>query len=168
MIVGNAAKKNIELVTDADLISPIWKDRPSLPIAEIFEHDIEFAGKLRAEKLADIRTKMKAKGADFHLVTTLDDIGWTLNLRGSDVECNPVFVAYLVIGLERCDLFIENSIVVELKAVEKLLPIHEAQLLTYMNLLEVPFGILFNFNTTNIYHDGQKTFVNELYRILNE
>ena len=68
----------------------------------------------------------------------------------------------------RCDLFIENSIVVELKAVEKLLPIHEAQLLTYMNLLEVPFGILFNFNTTNIYHDGQKTFVNELYRILNE
>jgi len=68
----------------------------------------------------------------------------------------------------RCDLFIENSIVVELKTVEKLLPIHEAQLLTYMNLLEAPFGILFNFNTTNIYHDGQKTFVNELYRILNE
>ena len=68
----------------------------------------------------------------------------------------------------RCDLFIENSIVVELKTVEKLLPIHEAQLLTYMNLLEAPFGILFNFNTTNIYHDGQKTFVNEVYRILNE
>ena len=68
----------------------------------------------------------------------------------------------------RCDLFIENSVVVELKSVEKILPIHEAQLLTYMNLLESPFGILFNFNTTNIYHDGQKTFVNELYRILNE
>ena len=68
----------------------------------------------------------------------------------------------------RCDLFIENTIVVELKAVEKILPIHEAQLLTYMNLLEAPFGILFNFNTTNINHDGQKTYVNELYRILNE
>ena len=54
----------------------------------------------------------------------------------------------------RCDLFIENTIVVELKAVEKILPVHEAQLLTYMNLLEAPFGILFNFNTTNIYHDG--------------
>jgi hypothetical protein len=65
-------------------------------------------------------------------------------------------------------LFIENTIVVELKAVEKILPIHEAQLLTYMNLLEAPFGILFNFNTTNIYHDGQKTYVNELYRTLNE
>ncbi len=68
----------------------------------------------------------------------------------------------------RCDLFIENTIVVELKAVEKILPIHEAQLLTYMNLLEAPFGILFNFNITNIYHDGQKTYVNELYRTLNE
>ena len=68
----------------------------------------------------------------------------------------------------RCDLFIENTIVVELKAVEKILPIHEAHLLTYMNLLEAPFGILFNFNTTNINHDGQKTYVNELYRILNE
>jgi GxxExxY protein len=60
----------------------------------------------------------------------------------------------------RCDLFIENTIVVELKTVEKILPIHEAQLLTYMNLLEAPFGILFNFNTTNIYHDGQKTYIN--------
>ncbi len=67
----------------------------------------------------------------------------------------------------RCDLFVENTIVVELKAVEKILPIHEAQLLTYMNLLESPFGILLNFNTKNIYHDGQKTYVNELYRILN-
>ncbi len=102
-------KKNIHLVTDADLISPIWKDRPSLPKAEIFEHDVVFAGKSRTDKLNDIRAKMKAKGADFHLVTTLDDIGWTLNLRGSDVACNPVFVAYLVIGMERCDLFIESS-----------------------------------------------------------
>lgn len=67
-----------------------------------------------------------------------------------------------------CNLFIEKTIVIELKSVEKVLPIHEAQLLTYMNLLEAPFGILFNFNTSNIYHDGQKTFVNELYRILNE
>ncbi len=102
-------KKNIQLATDVDLISPIWKDRPSLPKAEVFEHDVVFAGKSRAQKLADIRMKMTAKDANFHLVTTLDDIGWTLNLRGSDVECNPVFVAYLVIGMERCDLFIEPS-----------------------------------------------------------
>lgn len=95
-----------------------------------------------------------------------------LNIR--DISFTSEFfvpVNYKGLKLEtelRCDLYIENSIVVELKAVEKILPIHEAQLLTYMNLLDAPFGILFNFNTTNLYHDGQKTFVNELYRILNE
>lgn len=101
------SKKNIQLVTDADLIASLWGSRPELPKTEIFEHEVAFAGKSRTEKLADIRAKMKAQKADFHLVTTLDDIGWTLNLRGSDVDCNPVFVAYLVIGFERCDLFID-------------------------------------------------------------
>lgn len=95
-----------------------------------------------------------------------------LNIRGISFTSEmivPVNYKGLELNTElRCDLFIENSIVVELKAVEKILPIHEAQLLTYMNLLEVPFGILFNFNTTNIYHEGQKTFVNELYMILND
>lgn len=95
-----------------------------------------------------------------------------LNIREISFKSELIVpVNYKGLQLEtelRCDLFIESSIVVELKAVEKILPIHEAQLLTYMNLLEAPFGILFNFNTTNIYHDGQKTFVNELYRILNE
>jgi GxxExxY protein len=66
----------------------------------------------------------------------------------------------------RCDLFVEETIVVELKSVEKVLPIHEAQLLTYMNLLESPFGILINFNCTNIFNDGQKTYVNQWYRSL--
>jgi GxxExxY protein len=95
-----------------------------------------------------------------------------LNLRKiSFISEVIVPVNYKGLQLEaelRCDLFVEDTIVVELKTVEKILPIHEAQLLTYMNLLEVPFGILLNFNTTNIYHDGQKTFVNSLYRILNE
>ncbi|MES2838230.1 MAG: GxxExxY protein [Bacteroidota bacterium] len=68
----------------------------------------------------------------------------------------------------RCDLFIENIIVVELKAVEKTLPIHEAQLLTYMKLLNSPKGILLNFNVVNLYKEGQKTFVNELFRTLPE
>ena len=95
-----------------------------------------------------------------------------LNMRGFSFKTElivPINYKGLQLDTElRCDLFIEDTIAVELKAVEKILPIHEAQLLTYMNLLEVPFGILYNFNTTNIYHDGQKTYVNELYRILNE
>ncbi|PWS32127.1 GxxExxY protein [Pedobacter paludis] len=65
-----------------------------------------------------------------------------------------------------CDLFVENCLVVELKAVEKVLPIHEAQLLTYMKLLEVPMGLIINFNCLNIFESGQKTYVNDLYRFL--
>jgi len=64
----------------------------------------------------------------------------------------------------RCDLFIENTLAVELKSVEEILPIHEAQILTYMKLLHVPKGLLINFNTTHIYKEGQRTYVNELYR----
>ena len=66
----------------------------------------------------------------------------------------------------RCDLFIENVLPVELKAVERILPIHEAQLMTYMKLLNAAEGLLINFNVTNIFKEGQKTYVNELYRNL--
>ena len=66
----------------------------------------------------------------------------------------------------RCDFLIENTIVVELKSVEGIAPIHEAQLLTYMKLLEKPKGILINFNCVHLFKQGQKTFVNEYFRIL--
>ncbi|MDD8019552.1 MAG: GxxExxY protein [Bacteroidota bacterium] len=68
----------------------------------------------------------------------------------------------------RCDLLIENLIVVELKSVDSIIPVHEAQLLTYMKLLEKPKGILINFNCSNLFKEGQKTFVNELFRNLPE
>ena len=68
----------------------------------------------------------------------------------------------------RCDLFIENSLVVELKSVTEINPIFEAQLLTYMNLLKAPIGLLINFNVKNIFYEGQKTMVNEYYRMLED
>jgi GxxExxY protein len=93
-----------------------------------------------------------------------------LSLRGIDFISEmlvPVSYKGLEIEVElRCDLFIENILVVELKAVEAIHPIHEAQLLTYMKLLKSPKGLLINFNVTNIFKEGQKTFVNELYRNL--
>jgi Xaa-Pro aminopeptidase len=106
-------KAGLDLVTNVDLITPIWKDRPSLTNNPIFEHDVKFSGRSRTQKLKDIRAKMKTKGADMHLVSTLDDIGWTLNLRGSDVECNPVFIAYLVIDKAKSYLFINPEQVPE-------------------------------------------------------
>lgn len=66
----------------------------------------------------------------------------------------------------RCDLFVENILPVELKAIEAIHPIHEAQIMTYMKLLKVPEGLLLNFNVTNLFKDGQRTYVNEDFRRL--
>ncbi|MFM2305383.1 MAG: hypothetical protein RLZZ367_52 [Bacteroidota bacterium] len=68
----------------------------------------------------------------------------------------------------RCDLLIEDCIVVELKAVQEMVPIHEAQIISYMNQLQVPKGILINFHCTNIFKEGQKTFINNLYETLKD
>ncbi len=81
----------------------------------------------------------------------------------------PVHFKRLQLETElRCDLFVENCLAVELKAVSTLAPIHEAQLLTYMKLLNAPKGILINFNCVNLFKEGQKTFVNEFFRNLPE
>lgn len=95
-----------------------------------------------------------------------------LELRGIQFASEPMIpVEYknIIVAADlRCDLFIENSIVVELKAVSELLPLHEAQLLTYMNLLNAPKGILINFNCVNLFKEGQKTYVNDLFRLIPE
>ena len=84
---------------------------------------------------------------------------------------NPVPIEYKGYNLEtklRCDFLIEDVLVVELKSVSEVNSIFEAQILTYMNLLKVPIGLLINFNVKNIFYDGQQTFVNEIYKLLPE
>ncbi|MGO4772899.1 GxxExxY protein [Flavobacterium sp. W22_SRS_FK3] len=68
----------------------------------------------------------------------------------------------------RCDLLIDDCLVLELKSVDRIISIHVAKLMSYMKLLETPIGLMINFNVTNIYHEGQKTYVNELYRWLED
>ena len=68
----------------------------------------------------------------------------------------------------RCDFLIEDILVVELKSVESVLPVHEAQILTYMKLINSPKGLMLNFNVENLYYDGQKTFVNEIFKTLSD
>ena len=97
-----------ELVED-DLPGAIWNDRPSLPHAPVYEHPLEYAILGRAEKLADVRAAMKQAGASHHIVSALDEIAWVLNLRGSDVEYNPVFLSHLLIGADGATLFVEAS-----------------------------------------------------------
>lgn len=99
----------IELVTKYDLVGEIWTDRPPLPKKPIMEHAIEYAGQSRGEKLAVLRTKLKKKGADFALITALDDIAWLFNLRGSDVEFNPVFIAWALVGKKQTILFVDKE-----------------------------------------------------------
>ena len=95
-----------------------------------------------------------------------------LSLRGISFQSEllaPVSYKGIEIDTElRCDLFVESVLAVELKAMDGILPIHEAQILTYMKLLTVPKGLLINFNTSNLFKEGQRTFVNELYRNLEE
>ena len=86
----------------------------------------------------------------------------------SELEIPLNYKGYQLESKLRCDLFIENSLVLELKSVSEISPIFEAQLLTYMNLLKAPIGLLINFNVKNIYYEGQKTMVNEYYRMLED
>ncbi len=97
----------IELVHQEGLVGRIWEGRPLLPRNEAFELDVAYAGQSRAEKLARIRQGMN--GQPFYLVSTLDDIAWVLNVRGSDVDYNPVCISYLLIGQKKAHWFVHEQ-----------------------------------------------------------
>lgn len=99
----------ITLRTNLDPMSRIWTDRPALPQKPIRKHPMEWAGTTAADKLTAIRRRLAVVHADGMLVSALDDIAWTLNLRGADIECNPVFIAYLLIASRGATLFTECS-----------------------------------------------------------
>ncbi|KWE66011.1 peptidase M24 [Burkholderia ubonensis] len=101
--------RGIALRTDLDLLDAIWPERPGLPDDAVFEHAAPQADTTRASKLADMRRAMRAQGAQWHFVSTLDDLAWLFNLRGADVSFNPVFVAHALIGAERATLFVAGG-----------------------------------------------------------
>ena len=101
------APKNIKVKANVSFIYSFWKDRPVLPQNSIFELKLKFAGQSRKRKLSQICDKLKDHKVDYCLISTLDDIAWTLNLRGSDVESNPVFVAFLLVGRLKSYLFVD-------------------------------------------------------------
>lgn len=99
-------KVGAKLRTDVDLFERIWPDRAGLPQDRIYEHEAGFAVTSRADKLRQIRAAMQAMGASHHFVSTVDDIAWIFNLRGADVEYNPVFLAHALIGPDAVQLFV--------------------------------------------------------------
>ena len=98
----------ITVRTNFDPLARIWKDRPQIPQSPVEIQPMELAGEETTSKLIRIRQALRARHADGMLVTALDDIAWTLNLRGSDVHCNPVFVSYLLIASDKATLYINK------------------------------------------------------------
>lgn len=101
--------KEIKMVMNLDLIGELWSDRPELPDSPIFIHDVKYAGKSRTEKLNEVRNEMKSNGANYYLLSSLDDIAWLLNIRGADVPNNPVIISNVVVSKDKCFLFIDAS-----------------------------------------------------------
>ena len=99
----------LTLRTNLDPLKTIWTNRPEIPTNKVELHPLELAGEETRHKIERIRMALRAVHADGTLVSTLDDVAWTLNLRGSDVECNPVFVAYLLIEQQRTTLYINKE-----------------------------------------------------------
>ena len=99
----------ITLITERDVLAEIWEARPALPDAALYAHDASFVAQSATEKLAAVRAGMAEAGATHHLLSSLDDIAWLTNLRGADVDYNPVFLAHMLISEDSATLFVENS-----------------------------------------------------------
>jgi Xaa-Pro aminopeptidase len=96
----------IKINTSCDFISDIWTGRPAMPDSPAFDHPVEFCGKGRAKKIAEVREHMKNRNIAYHLLTSLDDIMWLLNIRGSDVKYSPLLTSFALVSIEQILLFV--------------------------------------------------------------
>lgn len=110
-------KKNGSIKYDCDLIDDIWEDRPSLSEKPAFALDVKYTGETTASKLKRVREAMEAAGTKAHIITSLDDIAWLLNIRGDDIEFFPLILSYVIVTIDEVHLFInENKLSAEIKA----------------------------------------------------
>lgn len=101
--------RGVSILSSRDLVGEIWKDRPALSCEPVFELDVEYAGESRADKIHWIKLWMEQQKLDAFVISSLDDIAWLLNLRGGDVEYNPVFLSYLAVQSDRVVLFAQRE-----------------------------------------------------------
>lgn len=146
--------KSIKIKIEKDLIDEIWEDRPEIPKELVFLHGIKYAGKSRVEKLNKVKANMSSKGANYYLLTSLDDIAWLLNIRGNDVPNNPVVISNVLVGEDKCYLFVDASKVthdirlelendvIEIKGYNE---IHQI-----LNQLSIDDSVIFDANKTSI------------------
>lgn len=108
-ILKKIGNKDVKLVDEYDLIGEIWEDRPELSKEKAFIHRVEYTGYTTEEKINQVREIMKEKSYDNFLISGLDDIAWLYNIRGNDIECNPVVISYALIGRQEAYLFTDLS-----------------------------------------------------------
>ena len=102
-------ESGIILKETGDLLDAIWTNRPALPDSPVYEHELKYACTDRKDKIGIICSELEKSGANLQIITALDDLAWTFNLRGNDVECNPVFMAYASVSKEETILFLEGK-----------------------------------------------------------
>ncbi len=112
-LAGRLGRKGISLAYAEDLIGEIWEDRPPLPASPVWILEEQYAGRSAADKMAELRKKMEELHASVHILTTLDDIVWLLNIRGADIPCNPVVLSYLAVTRSQAYLYISQDAVLE-------------------------------------------------------
>lgn len=144
-------KRGIQILLCPDPMNEIWEDRPAMPEAPAFIYDIKYAGVSSTDKIAAIRKELKKTGASSVILPSLDEIAWTLNLRGSDVHCNPVIVSYLLITEKEVIYFISPEKIT--KEVQTYLNQHQVTIKDYWEIE----SYLSSLNSPKILVNPQKT-----------
>ena len=148
------AEKEIKLNTNASLIDPIWKERPAIPEAPMFEMPIELSGKSTEDKLIDINKMLHKAGADCTILSALDEVAWTFNIRGTDVAYNPVVISYAFVSEKESVLFVNP----------KKIPAEIAEHLKKEGVTRADYGMLATFlsrlpERTRVFIDSKRTNV---------
>lgn len=141
----------ITMRTNLDPLAEIWKDRPSIPENPVEIQPLEYAGEDATSKIQRIRKALRTYHADGMLISALDDLAWTLNLRGTDVHCNPVFVGYLLIASDKVSLFVDEA-----KVSAEVRAYLEAHGVSLYNYNKVEDGLK-EYSEYNILLDGNET-----------
>ena len=148
------AEKEIKLNTNASLIDPIWKERPAIPEAPMFEMPVELSGKSTEDKLIDINKMLHKAGADCTILSALDEVAWTFNIRGTDVAYNPVVISYAFVSEKESVLFVNP----------KKIPVEIAEHLKKEGVTLADYGMLATFlsrlpERTRVFIDSKRTNV---------
>ncbi|MBN1250833.1 MAG: aminopeptidase P family protein [Bacteroidales bacterium] len=102
-------RKSIKINGSLDFIETLWTDRPEIPKNKIFIHDIKYAGKSSNEKIKELNEKMNEQSIDYHILSSLDDIAWLFNIRGNDIDYNPLAISYALVSSDKATLYIDKE-----------------------------------------------------------